>query len=110
MNELPANGSEVGIKARTYSGEEKDVATTAVILEESGHTVKAVLCYDSGAFGLSSRVVTFKKVNKGNDSSGGNGENSGNNGSGCFGSVGGTAALCGLATVAMVILRKKREN
>lgn len=110
VNELPANGSEVRIKARTYSGEEKDVATTAVILEESGDTVKAVLCYDSGAFGLSSRVVTFKKVNKGNDSSGGNGENSGNNGSGCFGSVGGTAALCGLATVAMVILRKKRDD
>ena len=109
-NELPANGSEVTVKARTYKGEEKDVATTAVILEESGDTVKAVLCYDSGVFGLSSRVVTFKKVNKDNDSSGGDGENSGNNGSGCFGSVGGTAALCGLATVAMAILKKKRED
>ena len=113
VNELPANGSEVTIKARTYSGEEKNVTTTAVVLEESGDTVKAVLCYDSGVFGLSSRAVTFKKVNKGNDPSGGDSENSGNNGSsgsGCFGSVGGTAALCGLATVAMVILRKKREN
>ena len=72
-----------------------------------------MLCYDSGVFGLSSRAVTFKKVNKGNDPSGGDSENSGNNGSsgsGCFGSVGGTAALCGLATVAMGILRKKREN
>lgn len=112
-NELPANGSEVTVKARTYKGEEKEVTATAVVLEESGDTVKAVLCYDSGAFGLSSRVVTFKKVNKGNDSSGGNSENSGNNGSsgsGCFGAVGGTAVLCGLVAVATAILKKKRED
>ena len=102
VDELPANGAEVTIKAKTYKGEEKDVK--ANVLERNDETVKAVLCYDSGAFGLSSKVVTFKKIEK-TESTGGNGEKKG-----CGGSVGGVAMLCGLAAVAAVALMKKRED
>lgn len=107
VDELPANYAEVTVKAKTYKGEEKEVKANAVILEQNGDTAKAVLCYDSGAFGLSSKVVTFKKTEKSNTSGGGNGAN---DGSGCFGTVGGSAAFCGLVAVAAVILKKKRKN
>ena len=104
VDELPANGAEVTIKAKTYKGEEKDVKANVVVLERNDETVKAVLCYDSGAFGLSSKVVTFKKIEK-TESTGGNGEKKG-----CGGSVGGVAMLCGLAAIAAVTLMKKRED
>ena len=104
VDELPANGAEVTIKAKTYKGEEKDVKANVVVLERNDETVKAVLCYDSGAFGLSSKVVTFKKIEK-TESTGGNGEKKG-----CGGSVGGVAMLGGLAAIAAVALMKKRED
>lgn len=104
VDKLPENGDETTIKAKTYKGNEIEVAARVVVLESTEQEVKAVLVYDGGAFGLASGAVTFEKT-KTPESSGG-----GSASGGCGGSLGGPFALCGAIFAAAAVISKKRKK